>query len=135
MTLRELEATLPNGFHDALLHRLEWDLEQRTVVLVVSVWVGDLHDQVSAAREQTVRQRLVLQGVRFFEIEQPSSRYPYQAARPVRFELRDLDRAHPLMKEQPSEVFGASLFVEEWNAFVHLAAEDAELIPVAAGGA
>jgi hypothetical protein len=135
VNLKEIEAGLPNGFHDALLHRLEWDLENRTAVLELSLWTGDLREQQTADRERHERQRLVLQGVRFFHIESPRPGYPYDSTRSLRVELVDVDRNHPLLREQPAGVFGARLFVQEWNAFVHLAAEDADLVPLARAGA
>ncbi len=135
MTLNELAETLPNGFHDALLHRLEWDVVGRVVVLELSVWTGDLHADLERERERHDRQRLVLEGVRFFQVEPPDARYPYAAERPVRIDLCEPDRAHPLMRAQPAGVFGARFFVQEWNASIHLAADAADLVPLAGGGA
>lgn len=135
MTLDELAAALPNGFHDALLHRYEVDVERCTAVLEVSLWMGDLHDADSAARERHERTRLVLDGVRFFHVEQPAPRYPYGGSRPVRIDVCDPDPHHPLTKELPAGVFAARFFVAEWNAFIHVAAEDADLAPLAHTGA
>jgi hypothetical protein len=135
MTLDELAATLPNGFHDALVHGCELDFEERRVVVHLSLWTGDLHEQEHARRERHDRFRLVLEGVRFFHIEPPAPGYPYAAARPVRVELCGPDRGHALIGEQPAGVFAARFFVEEWNAYIHLAAEEADLVGQAQGGA
>jgi hypothetical protein len=134
MTLNELAEALPNGLHDALLHGYEVDLERRAVVLEVSLLMGDLRDTDPLTRERRERTRLVLEGVRFFHVERPAPGYPYAGSRPARVDVCEPDPNHPLSKEQPAGVFVARLFVEEWNAFIHLAAEGAELAPLAHGG-
>jgi hypothetical protein len=135
MTLKELEAGLPNGFHDALVHAYELNFESRTAVMEVSLWTGDPRDRRDAERERHARFRLVLHGVRFFHMEPPAPGYPYAAARPLRVDLYEADRKHPLLPDQPANVFAARFFLEEWNCFLHLAAEDAELVPPALGAA
>ncbi len=135
MTLKDLAATLPNGFHDALLHSCEWNVERGIVVLEISIWSGDLHSQTTAERERHDRRRLVFGGVRFFYWEPPAQGYPYARSRPVRIDLHDADRAAPLVSEQPADTFTARFFVDEWNSFIHIAAADADLIPLATGGA
>lgn len=134
MTLNELAEALPNGLHDALLHGYEVDLERRAVVLELSLWMGDLRQADTAERERRERTRVVLEGVRFFHVEGPAPGYPYAGPRPARVDLCEPDPNHPLSKEQPPGVFVTRLFVDEWNAFIHVAAESAELAPLAHGG-
>lgn len=133
MTLKELAEALPNGLHDALLHGYEVNLERRAIVLELSLWTGDLHDIDDADRERRERTRIVLEGVRFFHVEHPAPAYPYAGSRPPRVDLCEPDPHHPLSQEQPVGVFVARLFVDEWNAFIHVAAESAELAPLARG--
>lgn len=40
MTLEELSRSLPNGLHDAELHRVTIDYATRSVQLVLKAWVG-----------------------------------------------------------------------------------------------
>jgi hypothetical protein len=40
VTLEDLENTLPNGLHDAEVHKLSVDYVGRTLTLDLSVWVG-----------------------------------------------------------------------------------------------
>ena len=42
MTLEEIENSLPNGLHDAEVHRLIVDYSQRKLTVEVAVWVGNL---------------------------------------------------------------------------------------------
>ena len=44
MTLNEVAETLPNGFHDAELRRIELDYDLRSCRIQVDVWVGDMDD-------------------------------------------------------------------------------------------
>ena len=42
MTLEELSATLPNGFHDSYVSTLTVDYVHRKAILDVQVWIGSM---------------------------------------------------------------------------------------------
>lgn len=51
MTLEDIAAELPNGFHDAFLRRLTLDYADRRATLALNVWVGDVAAMTAAERE------------------------------------------------------------------------------------
>jgi hypothetical protein len=128
MTLEELEGTLPNGLHDAEVQRIAVDYEERRVTLDVAVWVGDMGDPPER-REAYKGGRIEISGLLFLVMEQPDPTYPFKAAGltidgcDARENLQS-----DLLKSLPSDSFFRSLWVDEWNAFIHIAAKCADLV-------
>lgn len=122
MTLEELSATLPNGFHDARVGGLHLDFVGRTAVLDLSVWTGDDSDP-----EAHRAARLELKDLQFCVLETPDHKYPYAAPEPLWISEVNPPGAAQLPQNIPSGAFTSSFFVNQWNAFVHIAARDAVL--------
>lgn len=134
MTLEELENTLPNGLHDAEVKRVTIDYTQRSLVLETDVWVGEMADP-PARREAYRRGRIEFSGLLFLVMEPPDPSYPFKNGdlRIGGCDLRkNLDRT--LLESLPNDAFFRSLWVSEWNAFIHIAAKqvwlswDAEIV-------
>ena len=52
MNIEDIEKTLPNGFHDAILQRLNIDYINKIVELDLNVWVGDINSENENIREE-----------------------------------------------------------------------------------
>ena len=127
MTLEELEKTLPNGLHDAEVMRIAIDYELRTVTLELAVWVGNMDD--SPERREAYRHAsLEITGLCFLIMEPPDSKYPFQHSG-LKIDGCDVSKnlKHELLSALPADSFFRSLWVNEWNAFIHLAARDAKI--------
>jgi hypothetical protein len=132
MTLAELEKTLPSGFHDSALKSLSIDYERRTIRLELSLCVGDPH----GPREQRddVRDALIdISGVVFFGIDPPSPSAGFDFNLPGEISIvssretrsipgptRTVDAK--LLDRIPADAFAHSLFVINWNSYMHIAA-------------
>jgi hypothetical protein len=128
VTLEELEKTLPNGLHDSEVQRVAIDYEQRTLILELAVWVGDMNDPPER-REAYKSGRIKISGLIFFVAEPPDPKYPFRDSAELTIDGGDmsenLDRE--LLKSLPGDAFFRSLWVNEWNAFIHIAARDSEI--------
>jgi hypothetical protein len=127
MTLEELENTLLNGLHDADVHRIAIDYAERRVTFDLAVWVGKMEDPPER-REAYKSGRIEVSGLLFIVMEPPDPRYPF--SRPCTTidgcDMRKSIKAE-LLESLPSGSFFRSLWVNEWNAFIHIAAKSAAL--------
>jgi hypothetical protein len=128
MTLEDIEKSLPNGLHDAKVHRLEVDYARRTLQAELTVWIGNM-DEPPERRERYRRARIDITGLLFLVMEPPDSRYPFLSSAQLTVDgcdkRQNLDTA--LLKSLPQKSFFRSLWVGEWNAFIHIAATDARI--------
>ena len=128
VTLEELENSLPNGLHDAEMQRVSIDYQQRTMTIDMSVFVGEV-DAPLEMREAYREGTLVISGLQFAVIEPPDAGYPFASAGASRIDscdmMKNLDPS--LLQALPQGAFVGCLFVNDWNAFVHLAGLKAEI--------
>jgi hypothetical protein len=126
MTLDELNASLPNGLHDARLGKLAIDFTERTVSLDLNVWVGDEEE-----RETYRPAELILSGLLFWVSEPPDPSYPYALPRPLSIDAGPFTdtqpKNQPALPPVPPGAFANWLYVRDWNAFVYVAARNASL--------
>jgi hypothetical protein len=127
MTLDEVAGSLPNGFHDAELRAVTIDFVKREARLSLDIWIGDDDD-----REAYRRAELTLTGLIFWIVEPPDARYPYGQADHLIIDMGSVAslprEKQPTLPPIPESAFSNWLFVVEWNAFIYVAAEDADLI-------
>jgi hypothetical protein len=126
VTLEELAATLPNGFHDAEFKRLAADYRDRRVSIDVAVWIGDM-DENFAPTECYRDGELVIEGLQFLVIEPPDQRYPYAREHALRVDLGMPEPGRPKLPKPPNDCFLSSFFVNEWNAFIWISGRAANL--------
>ena len=128
MTLQELEDSLPNGLHDAEIQQIAIDYQKRTMIVDLSVFVGDV-DAPMEKREAYREGTLVISGLQFAVIEPPDSRYPFATPGASRIDACDMTKKLDLglLQSLPKGSFVRSLFVDDWNAFVHIAALGADI--------
>lgn len=126
MTFEEIENSLPNGLHDAEVHRLTVDYAKRTLTAELDVWVGDADDPPD--RLETYRAaRIDVEGLLFLIMEPPDPKYPFDKS--VNLTIDGCDKRESLNAELlnsiPGNGFFRSFWVREWNAFIHLAGANA----------
>ena len=128
MTLEEIENSLPNGLHDAEVRALLVDYERHNVTLQVSVWIGNMDDPPER-REAYKEAKLEIREFSFVIMEPPDGEYPYARPGTLCVDGCDLRKNIPakLLRSLPENHFFRSLWVNEWNAFVHIAARDASI--------
>jgi hypothetical protein len=128
MTLLEIEQSLPNGLHDAEVHKITIDYEHLRVNIDLAVWVGDMNDPPER-REAYKEGQLEISGLLFMAMEAPDSTYPFQGNPELIVDGCDsttlVDRK--LLSALPADAFVRSFFVKEWNSFIHIAAKEAAL--------
>lgn len=128
MTLTELADTLPNGFHDAELERLDLDYATRTARITLNLWIGDLHSVSESDRERYRCGQLTLSGFQYFIIETPDYDDHADGAPAIDIgELHELTNP-PLIKipaRQSADLFENWIYVNWWNSFMYVAAREA----------
>jgi hypothetical protein len=131
MTLDELSATLPNGFHDSELLSLNIDYIAHEVSLALRVWVGNLSSSDPKERESYRPGILRLSGMLYFSIEPPDSRYKSEDHKAPSFDTGAVSSlTTPPRVELPcqtEEAFTNWIFVNQWNAFMYVSAREAAL--------
>jgi hypothetical protein len=128
MTLEKLAKGLPNGLHDSRVSRITIDYNQRKLILDIDVW-GDMDSDAREQREPHKRGQVLISGLVFAAMEPPDPRYPFSTA--TRLTIAGCDMSKNLSAELKNslsaDTFFRSLWVNEWNAFIHIAAKNAEL--------
>lgn len=125
MTIGEIEANLPNGFHDATLNNIFIDYDTQRVVLSIEVNIGSPEDD----NENFRTGKLTISGVLFCAIEPPDPKYAFQKAKGIW--IADSGTVTSSMKNAymiehlPKGVFFHYFFINEWNSFIFVAARDA----------
>ncbi|HEY7375826.1 MAG TPA: hypothetical protein VIF57_26950 [Polyangia bacterium] len=127
MNIDDLEAGLPNGFHDTRLRTFSSDLAERRAEFVIDVWMGDLHSSVTSERERRRPARLELLGLTYLIVDDPDPRYVEAKEVPMQIDSCAADDNPELARQVPQGGFAGRFFVTEWNAFIHFAAVEARL--------
>jgi hypothetical protein len=126
--LEIFDASFPNGLHDAEIERVALNYVSREAVFDLSVWVGDMDAAGETSREAHRRGRLVLADFLYCVIEPPDASYPYQdrgglwvaSDGPV---SGDKDPGRHLPRNLPEGAFAHWFFINDWNAFIYVAAQ------------
>lgn len=126
MTLEEIEETLPNGLHDALINRLNVDYGLAQLTLEVDVWVG-LLDEPPPERERSALAEILFTGLVYCSIEhpQPGSSFLHPGEVFFSYERTPAEEIpSALVKVLPQDTQCYSLFILEWCSKIHIAAKD-----------
>jgi hypothetical protein len=129
VTLEELEKTLPNGLHDSRVGRIAIDYEKRELTLDLEVWVGDMDSDAHELREAYRPGQVLIEGRLFAVLEPPHAEYPFLNSVGLTIDGCDMRKnlSAELMDSLPADAFFRSLWVNEWNAFIHIGARNVEL--------
>ncbi|BGE87540.1 hypothetical protein Ms3S1_39760 [Methylosinus sp. 3S-1] len=131
MTLSDLALSLPNGLHDAKLKVVTVDYVSREAKLLLDIWMGDIDAVSEAEREKYKQAEITLTGVIFWVCEPPCAGYPFFANGWLTIDLGAIKSlAKPpstVLPPVPANAFVNWIFVQDWNAFIYVAAGDAKL--------
>lgn len=129
MDIFEIEASLPNGFQDALVSRLEIDYLVGTLEFRLRAWIGDPYSGLPEDREKRRPALLRLEGLSYCAIESPHPHYPFSERRELMMDLvrPSPETAGPLLDSLPPGTFAFRIWVGTWNCFMHMAARSARL--------
>jgi hypothetical protein len=123
VTFSQIEAGLPNGFHDAKILGISVDYLARTLQLTMRILIGTPGE---ANEEDYGPAELKVKGLHLFSVELPDPAYPFwTGGRPLNVSGDD-DRS-ALAVKLPEDVSYCRFFVEEWNSFIHIAATSVEI--------
>ena len=128
MSIEEVEKSLPNGLHDAVMRKHVVDYESRTVEFDIDVWVGDLDSKHEEEREKYKSGKLKFEGVEYFVIEPPSDvkvlfeTFSFSAGNP------EVDKIKPSVSlpEISEGTFRTFFFIYKLEAFMHICASKVE---------
>lgn len=124
MTLEQLEQSLPNGLHDAMISSFARDLDNETFVIRVAVLVG-LPDDPPELRSRYRDAIVTFSGVRLVVAECPEPSSAFLVTGKVSFSIaRSEPGTFPLhIKDRlPGGTDYYSLYVLDWESSIHLAA-------------
>lgn len=127
MKLLEIDESLPHGFHDSNLRRIDFDCVEFKLTLHLDIWIGDTNSK--SEDEQALHRPAVLTvtGLRFLIIDPPK-----QLCRQTGGLDIDAGPGQPStskIETNPLEdnVFLYWVFFSGWNSFMRLAGCDANL--------
>jgi hypothetical protein len=137
VTLEELERTLPNGLHDSRVSRIAIDYKKRQLTMDLDVWAGHMGSDAHEIREEYKRGQIVIDGLVFAVLEPPDAKYPFSNSVGLTIDGCDMRKnlSAELMSLLPDDAFFRSLWVNEWNAFIHIGAKNVELVWTGDAGA
>jgi len=136
MTFEELDHTYPNAFDDAELTSLTLNYEHRTARIELSVR-GNPPDSPNS--DEYKRAVLLLNEFYYFVIEPPDREHLWYPQRSMQVDGYPEDaKQFPLFNDLKPKLtehaFCCRFYVHDWNAFIHMAADNAQF-SFAQGGA
>ena len=121
-------------FHDVKVSRISVDYIKRAVEFECTIPVGFWNSPNDhGVTDGELKGTLVLTGLLYFVMEPPAPDYPYEdsvgieitAEGPVIPREIDMDYVSKFPQDLPDEAFLHYFFVNEWNAFIFIAATNA----------
>ena len=129
--MEEVAYRTPNGLHDAYLLKLSVDYRERILRLELNWWIGTLEGKTEEEREGYQEAPLIVRGLEYLVIEAPAGSGRYSGyAEPSYvdgFVTRPEDILRMNLPTIPEAGFRYSIFVGEWNSFIHFAGHSAEI--------
>jgi hypothetical protein len=129
MTFEELDAEFPNGFDDAQITNLTLDYQNRTATIQLNLRLNLPNGPNS---QEYGRGVLIVRGFYYVLIEPPDIEHLfYPSGSKITVDgLSEDETTFPLFERLkptlPAGAFCCRLFVHDWNAFIRIAAKDAE---------
>ncbi len=136
MTLDELAHSLPNGFHDSRIRSVSVDYVRHVATIE---WTIDLTTPAEPHKEPARADvTVILRGLKYLVIEAPKPDSPFRDYRALDsvdiYDSADRDGAGKslvsteLLDALPHHRFANSIYIHDWVSFIHVAADEAELI-------
>lgn len=131
MQLTEIENSLPNGFHDALVESITADYARKRIAIDLRLCVGDPDGKNKQEREGYRRGELKLLDFIYLVIDPPDLSYKYAAAKDLWIDAGEAKPnsipPNPSPRAPlPDGAFAYWFFVRDWNSFIHVAAMEAK---------
>ena len=128
MNIEDVESTLPNGLHDAVLKKFEVDFEAKTATFFFNVWVGDLNSKSKEIREAYRSGVLTLHDLKYIIIDPPSAEINFKVE-PFSSSTGDHDTQNiPStinLPAAPEGTFRQWFFLYKIETFIHVCAAEA----------
>jgi hypothetical protein len=122
---------MPNGFHDAILLGVSVDYRESVLRMNLNWWTGHLDSEIEEVREAYREGIFIVTGLQYFVVESPAKGSSVDEPSYVDgFKTRDSDIARASLPDLNGEASRYSLFVGEWNSFIHFAGTSADVLPV-----
>jgi hypothetical protein len=130
MTIEETLDRTPNGLHDAYLLKLDVDYRGRILRLDLNWLVGTPDGKTEEEREGYREGTLVVHGLQYLVIESPATVNGYEEPSYIDgFVTRPQDVERTSLPSISDDGFRYSIFVGEWNSFIHFSGISAEVTP------
>jgi hypothetical protein len=128
MTLQEIAAALPNGFHDAFLRTVTLDYISRRATLNLRLWTGDAHACVPADREVYRTVALTISGLLWWIVEAPRN-IDGATGDGLWIDAGPLSNLNPTpaVPAIADDAFAWWIFVRQWNSFIYFAGTSASV--------
>ena len=126
MTVEEIAASLPNGFHDARIDSISINYVKREVSIDLEVWMAESQEDSEVYRAAELK----LLDFLFCVIEPPDATSTYHQGKALWVDAgsgRALRSSAELPGSLPKGAFVHWFFVNDWNAFIHVSAMDARI--------
>ena len=128
MNIEDVESTLPNGLHDAVLKKFEVDYEAKTATFMFDVWVGDLNSKSEEIREAYRSGVLTLHDLKYIIVDPPSAELIFNVE-PFSLGTGNHDtQSIPSTKSlppAPEGTFRQWFFLYNIESFIHVCAAEA----------
>lgn len=125
MHIRDIEQSLPSGFHDTFLRKITVDYEKKILLFDITVHVENTDNREYLPQKG----RLIVKNLSFFSMDPPGTSHMWQdqdslwisGSGPLD-ELRKKKKFPALKNNEFSHYF----FIDEFNGCIHFIASDAE---------
>jgi hypothetical protein len=129
MTFRQIEETLPNGFHDAKIEHISLDYPAGALLMNMSILTGTPGE---SDQDEYGPAELKISGLYFCSMEPPDPTYPFNPnGKPLRVSGDSCGRGSleisNLVRRLPPGASCYRFFVEQWNSFIYIAASDVQI--------
>jgi hypothetical protein len=129
MTFKEVEHSLPNGFHDAKIERISLDYPAGTLQIAMRILIGKPGEP---DQDEYGPAELRVSGLYFCSIEPPDPTYPFKPnGKPLGVSGDDsedeLSGVVGVLGSLPRGISCYRFFVDQWNSFIHIAASDVQI--------
>jgi hypothetical protein len=96
----------------------------------LDVWMGDMDSDVPEVRETYRSGQVLVDELLFVLPEPPDPKYPFSNSVGLTIDGCDMRKnlSAELISSLPADAFFRSIWVNEWNAFVHIGAKNAKLV-------
>jgi hypothetical protein len=129
MTFKELEHSLPNGFHDAKIERISVDYTAGTLRIAMRILIGTPGEP---DQDRYGPAELTVAGLYICSIEPPDPTYPFKPnGKLLGVSGDDCENESSgvvkVLRELPKGVSCYRFFVDQWNSFIYIAASDVQI--------